>query len=170
MKRVHTVLSAVSIAVMSATALAAQAAALAPGDMVDNFRLLDHAGQSHQLYYLSDKKAVVLIAQGNNCAANTKTLPGDQEASRRSMAQQVEFLMINSNLTDKRDQIAAAATEAGYRPADSDGRDAVDRRVARSAQQRRSTRVNPKGWKLAYRGDAQGYGGGSRCGCWATRQ
>jgi hypothetical protein len=47
--------------------LAAPAAALEPGDRVDNFRLVDHAGVSHELYYLSDLHAVVLAAHGTAC-------------------------------------------------------------------------------------------------------
>ena len=155
MKRVHTVLSAVSIAVMSATALAAQAAALAPGDTVDNFRLLDHAGQSHQLYYLTDKSAVVLIAQGNSCAANGKALP-DLQAMRTKYGQGVEFLMINSNLKDTREKIAAAAGKQGI-----DLPILMDETqlIGESLDLRHNGEVlviNPKGWKLAYRGDAKG--------------
>lgn len=37
--------------------LASQAWALAPGEGVDNFRLLDQNGKSHELYYSSDMKA-----------------------------------------------------------------------------------------------------------------
>jgi hypothetical protein len=43
--------------------------ALTPGETVDNFRLVDHEGKSHELYYLSDMRAVVLLAQGNGCAS-----------------------------------------------------------------------------------------------------
>ena len=155
MKRVHTVLSAVSIAVMSATALAAQAAALAPGGTVDNFRLLDHTGQSHQLYYLTDKSAVVLIAQGNSCAANGKALP-DLQAMRTKYGQGVEFLMINSNLKDTREKIAAAAGKQGI-----DLPILMDETqlIGESLDLRHNGEVlviNPKGWKLAYRGDVKG--------------
>ena len=104
--RKGSVLFAATVAILGFQAAnAAAQSTLTPGEVVDNFRLLDHAGQSHQLYYLSDKKAVVLIAQGNSCAANTKALPEIRKLRDAYGAQQVEFLMINSNLTDKRDQI-----------------------------------------------------------------
>src|SRR5687768_3244245 len=54
---------------------AGPAVALNPGDTVDNFRLLDHTGASRELYYLSDMKAVVLMAQGNGCEVVRKSLP-----------------------------------------------------------------------------------------------
>src|ERR1044072_9196546 len=38
-------------------------AVAATNDVADNFRLTDHQGVSHELYYLSDMKAVVLLAQ-----------------------------------------------------------------------------------------------------------
>jgi peroxiredoxin len=130
-------------------------AALTPGGKVDNFRLLDHAGQSHQLYYLADKKAVVLIAQGNSCAANSKALPNIKQLRDKYQAQQVEFLMINSNLADTRDQIAAAAKQQGIDlPILMDG----TQLIGESLNLRNNGEVlvvNPKDWTLAYRGNAQ---------------
>ncbi|MFN0039272.1 MAG: hypothetical protein ACKVP2_07165, partial [Burkholderiales bacterium] len=41
------------------------ALAVEPGQRVDNFRLLDHTGASHELYYLSDMKAVAIMVHGN---------------------------------------------------------------------------------------------------------
>jgi len=48
--------------ILAAFSLAGSALALSPGERVDNFRLLDQSGKSHELYYLSDAKAVVLMA------------------------------------------------------------------------------------------------------------
>jgi hypothetical protein len=168
-KRSHLLQSALSIAAVSTTALVIAAcaggpskqsgdtvAALAPGGKVDNFRLLDHAGQSHQLYYLTDKKAVVLIAQGNSCAANTKALPDIKVLREKYGAQNVEFLMINSNLGDTRDQIAAAAKSQGIDlPIMMDD----TQLIGESLSLRNNGEVlvvNPKGWTLAYRGNAKG--------------
>ena len=55
--------------------LAFGAAAMNPGDRVDNFRLLDHKGASHELYYLSDAKAIVVMIHGNGCQIVRNTLP-----------------------------------------------------------------------------------------------
>jgi hypothetical protein len=53
--------------------LSGPALALNPGDVVDDFRLNDQKGQSHELYYLSDMKAVVLMADGTDCAVSRST-------------------------------------------------------------------------------------------------
>ena len=47
--------------------LCCAAVASATAERADNFVLLDHTGAAHELYYQSDAKAVVLIAQGNGC-------------------------------------------------------------------------------------------------------
>ena len=62
--------------------------ALSPGERVDNFRLLDHNGASHELYYLSDTKAVVLMAHGNGCEIVRNTLPALKEI-RESIGRRV---------------------------------------------------------------------------------
>ncbi len=41
--------------------------AIQPGERVDNFRLLDQSGASHELHYLSDAKAIVLMVHGVGC-------------------------------------------------------------------------------------------------------
>src|SRR6185295_17674388 len=85
---------------------AGSALALSPGERVDNFRLLDHNGASHELYYLSDAKAVVLMAHGNGCDIVRNTLPALKEIREKYRAQGVEFLLIDSNLQDPREAIA----------------------------------------------------------------
>src|SRR3954469_23019246 len=87
--------------VVTATFCAARCAfALSPGETVDNFRLLDDQGGSRELYYLSDMKAVVLMAQGNGCAAARDAVPGLKSLRDQYKAQGVEVLMIDSNLAD----------------------------------------------------------------------
>jgi hypothetical protein len=44
---------AYSAAALAALLAATAAQALKPGERVDNFRLFDHLGGSHELYYLS---------------------------------------------------------------------------------------------------------------------
>jgi AhpC/TSA family len=168
-KRPAHLLSALSIAAVSTTALIAagcaggpsqpssdQKLALSPGGKVDNFRLLDSAGQSHQLYYLSDTKAVVLIAQGNSCAANSKAIPDIKMLRDKYGAQHVEFLMINSNLAESREAISAAAKQQGI-----DLPILMDdtQLIGESLNLRNNGEVlvvNPKDWTLAYRGNTKG--------------
>src|ERR671921_2541402 len=79
-----------SLFVAAATFCAARFAfALSPGETVDNFRLLDHTGASRELYYLSDMKAVVLMAQGNACEAVRRSLPELQALREKYRAQGV---------------------------------------------------------------------------------
>ena len=64
----HWRLSIAALGVLSGSVFA-----LSPGDTVEDFRLNDQAGQSHELYYLSDMKAVVLMAHGDGCAIARST-------------------------------------------------------------------------------------------------
>ena len=49
---------------LAALLLVGQAWALGPQDRVENFRLMDQTGSSHELYYYSDAKAVVVMPGG----------------------------------------------------------------------------------------------------------
>jgi peroxiredoxin len=91
--------------------LATQALAIEPGQAVDNFRLQDQLGKSHQLSDLSNMKAVVLMVQGNGCPIVRQALPALAEVRAKYQAQGVEFLLLNSNLQDTRDLVAKEATD-----------------------------------------------------------
>src|SRR5678815_3685707 len=126
--------------------------ALSPGETVDNFRLLDHRGGSRELYYLSDMKAVVLMAQGNGCAASGDAVSGLKSLRDQYKAQGVEVLMIDSNLPDTSAAILKEATAAGI-----DMPILIDdtQLIGEALDLRRNGEVlviNPQGWKLAYRG------------------
>src|SRR5277367_5588931 len=88
---------------------AGPALALNPGDSVDNFRLTDENGVSHELYYLSDMKAVVLMAQGNGCDFARSTAKSKDGLRAKYASQGVEFLAVDSNLKDSSDSIAKEA-------------------------------------------------------------
>jgi peroxiredoxin len=91
--------------------LATSAAAIEPGQVVDNFRLLDQRGASHELHSLADMKAVVLMVQGNGCPIVRQALPALAEVRAKYRAQGVEFLLLNSNLQDTRELVAKEASE-----------------------------------------------------------
>src|ERR1700704_5891299 len=99
------------IAALSGAVFASSVIALEPVNRVDNFRLLDQAGASHELYYLSDAKAVVLMTYGNGCGIVQKSLPRLREIRDEYKARGVEFLLIDSNLQDDRETIAHEAKE-----------------------------------------------------------
>jgi peroxiredoxin/mono/diheme cytochrome c family protein len=132
--------------------LAGQAWALAPGEVVDNFRLLDQNGKSHELYYSSDMKAIVLMVHGNGCPIVRQALPALREIREQYQAQGVEFMLLNSNLQDKRDAVAAEAKEFNV-----DFPILLDEAqlIGESLGVVRTSEVfviDPKGWKLVYRG------------------
>jgi hypothetical protein len=132
--------------------LASTAEALSPGNRVDNFRLLDHKGASHELYYLSDAKAVVLMVHGNGCPIVRNTLPVLREIRDRYRAQGVEFILLNSNLQDDRDSIAKEAAEFKTEfPILVDEAQLIGEAlgVTRTAD---VYVIDPKSWKLVYRG------------------
>jgi len=126
--------------------------AVSPGERVDNFRLLDQNGASHELYYHSDAKAVVLMAYGNGCDIVRNTLPALREIREKYRAHGVEFLLIDSNLQDHRDAIGQEASELGIDfPILVDETQLIGESlgIARTAD---VFVIDPKTWKLNYRG------------------
>jgi peroxiredoxin len=139
-------------AVVVAVGLASPALAIEPGQAVDNFRLLDQQGQSHELRQLSGAKAVVLMVQGNGCPIVRQALPALAEVRARYQAQGVEFLLLNSNLQDTRELVAREAADFKI-----DFPILLDRsqRVGEALGVVRTSEVfviDPKSWQLKYRG------------------
>ena len=141
-----------AMAAVCALGAASPALALNPGDTVDNFRLLDHTGASRELYYLSDMKAIVLMAQGNSCEIVRKSVPELQALRDKYRSQGVELLMINSNLSDSRASIEQTAKAQGI-----DVPILLDETqiIGESLGLKRNGEllvIDTKGWKVAYRG------------------
>ncbi len=84
------------------------AAALAPGDRVENFSLLDHRGDAHELYYLSDQDAVVIMAHSRRCDAVDPAVARLSDAGGDGAA--VTTLLLNSDLDDDREALAGSGT------------------------------------------------------------
>jgi peroxiredoxin len=132
--------------------LAGQAWAVNPGQVVDNFRLLDQNGKSHELYYSSDMKAIVLMVHGNGCPIVRQAVPALREIREKYQSQGVEFLLLNSNLQDKRDDVAAESKEFNVDfPILLDEAQLIGEQlgVVRTSE---VFVIDPKGWKLVYRG------------------
>ncbi len=137
---------------MAAALAGAASWALAPGDRVDNFRLLDHKGDSHELYYLSDMKAVVLMTQTNACDVARKAAPQLNELRTKYESQGVAVFMLNSTPSDTREAIGQFATDTGSNvPVLMDELQLIGESLA-ATQAGEVLVVNPKDWKLAYRG------------------
>lgn len=134
--------------------------ALAPGDKVDNFKLLDHTGKMHELYYLRDMKAVVLMVHGNGCPIARNALHTYKDLRDQYGDKDVAFLMINSNLQDNRHSIAKEAEEFGIDfPILVDDTQIIGEslRIERTAD---TFIIDPLTWEILYRGaldDRLGY-------------
>jgi hypothetical protein len=128
--------------------------ALSPGDVVDDFRLNDQNGQSHELYYLSDMKAVVLLAAGNGCAASRTAAKAVDALRTRYQAQGVEFLAIDSNLNDTPESIGKETKADGTGlPVLTDELQLIGESLG-FAHNGEVLIVNPQNWKVIYQGAA----------------
>ncbi len=136
----------------SPQAQAATQGALAPGDRVPNFLLLDHQGDAHELYYHTHVDAVVLMVQGNGCPIVRHALPRLQELQQQYAEQGVAFLLINSNPQDDRARVQAEAREFGIEiPVLLDDAQLVGQAMGfeRTAE---VFVIDTDGWRLRYRG------------------
>ena len=93
---------------------ASNVAAIQVNDRVDNFRLLDHTGASHELYYFNDAKAIAFLVQGNGCPIVRNAMPRFKELRDEFAGQGVEFFMLNANLQDNRSNINTEVEKYGY--------------------------------------------------------
>ena len=137
----------------------AATAAVTPAS-VDNFMLVDQNMEAHELYRLADAKAVVIVTQTNGDAAMRGLSPALKSLKAAYAAKGVEFMMLNSTLKDSREAIQAEAEKAGYdTPILMDANQLVGESlgVTRSAE---VFVVDPKSWKLVYRGALAGTGAG----------
>lgn len=67
---------------------------------VDNFQLLDHEGEAHELYYHKNAKAVVLIAHKATCHAFGASVKPLAELTGKFAPRGVEFMFVDSNAFD----------------------------------------------------------------------
>ena len=119
---------------------------------VDNFVLLDHQGNAHELYYQSDAKAVVFMVQGNGCATVQNALTDFKNLRDRYASRGVRFFMINSNLNDDR---ASIRKEAEQWSIDIPILNDDTQIIGESLNLTRAAEVlllDPKNWEVIYRG------------------
>jgi hypothetical protein len=84
--------------------VAVQVVALAPGDRVGDFRLMDHTGGSHDLHYFGDMNAVVIVAQSNRCDESTRAMSRLDILTSR-YGDSVKVFMINSDADRRQSRI-----------------------------------------------------------------
>jgi hypothetical protein len=136
--------------VIAALALMHPACAVEPGGFVDNFRLIDQHGAAHELYYNSDKKAVVLMAYVRGCPSSLQS-GGELEAVKAKYGERgVEFFLIDSSGQDAREALAQEAAAISL-PILVDTRQLVGEQfeLSRSGD---LLMIDTKGWTVAYRG------------------
>ena len=130
-------------------------------DVVDNFRLLDHEGKSHELYRQTQAPFVVLIVGGNGCPIVRQSIGTIKALQERYAEQKPVFWFINANPQDDQASIAEEAKEFGITiPVLMDGSQLVARslKITRTAE---VIAISTKDWKVFYRGaidDRLGYG------------
>ena len=130
--------------------------ALEVGDRVDNFRLMDHSGGSSELYYFADVKAVAVMAHNSRCAQAAGTAQGLQALQNGLAADHLQVLLVNSDLLDRRDDIlGAVAASALQTPVLMDTTQIIGESLGLTAAGEVLV-IDPKGWRLAYRGDIDG--------------
>jgi hypothetical protein len=149
-------------ALQQAQATAAAAPMSAMPATVDNFMLVDAQHlEAHELYRMADAKAIVLISTGVGCPIARAMTPAVKALAEKYRAQGVEVMLVDSNLQDSREAIAAEAKEFGIDiPILMDSNQLVGEAlgVTRTAE---VFVISPKTWKVAYHGpvdDRSDYG------------
>lgn len=132
-----------------------------PGSIAENFALMDPQGRMMELYRHHQDSAVVLISYGMGCPIVRKSIPKINEFVGKYADKKVKFYFIDSNPQDGRDALEKEAAEFAIQPPIL--RDDAQL-VARSMGIVRTGEVlivQPKTWKIVYRGpidDRLGYG------------
>jgi hypothetical protein len=149
-------IAALSAAGLSGYALtdparAAGAAPLASG-RVDNFRLASADLQSYELDRMADAPAVVILTQQNGCKASQVAAASLQGLKAKYHDKGVEFLMLNSSLTDGLEATQGEAARIG-------GDIPILRDVEQLVGENLGVKtageaivVNPKTWQVVWRG------------------
>lgn len=143
---------AASCAQAPASETTAAVASAATPSRVDNFRLVDADGRAHDLYRLKDAAAVVLVMHDVGSADVAKAAPELAKLQAAYAAKGVEFRMLNSNPKATRDAILADAKKNEISiPILQDDNQLVGEQIG-AARVSETFVVDPKTWKIAYRG------------------
>ena len=126
--------------------------AMKPGDRVNDFKLADETGKTHNLYELKDKKAIVMMIQGNGCPIVRLAVPALRDVRDRYKGRDFEFFLMNSNLQDTPESVKSESSDYGFGLPiwlDRNQKIAQTFGVTRTAE---VFVIEPKTWKLMYHG------------------
>lgn len=119
---------------------------------VRNFRLTDHRGNSHELHYYSDLKAVVLMAYANDCKPGREAALSLERLRVKHEPRGVVFFLIDATVEDTRTAIAESVARAGISMpvlSDTSGLIAQDLGLDTNGQ---LVVIDPRHWSVIYRG------------------
>ena len=128
--------------------------ALEEGSRVENFRLMDHQGASHELHYFADAPAIVLMTHSTSCSTMPQSLQSLTSMQTQFSSAGAEFMLINSDLRDRRTTVAASVADADL-PILLDPTQIIGESLGADTAGETLV-VNPRDWTLAYRGDVTG--------------
>ena len=128
--------------------------ALDEGSRVENFRLMDHQGASHELHYFADAPAIVLMTHSTSCSTMPQSLQSLTSLQTQFSPAGAEFMLINSDLRDRRTTVAASVADAVL-PILLDPTQIIGESLGADTAGETLV-VNPRDWTLAYRGDVTG--------------
>ena len=128
--------------------------ALEEGSRVENFRLMDHQGASHELHYFADAPAIVLMTHSTSCSTMPQSLQSLTSMQTQFSPAGAEFMLINSDLRDRRTTVAASVADAVL-PILLDPTQIIGESLGADTAGETLV-VNPRDWTLAYRGDVTG--------------
>ena len=125
---------------------------LQPGQVVENFRLLDESGNSHELHYYKDATAIVVMVQGNGCQIVRNAMPTFRDLRNKYTKSGVEFFLLNSNIQDRRASVKKESEDYGYDiPVLLDSTQLVGEALGLTRTGEVFV-INPDGWTIAYHG------------------
>jgi peroxiredoxin len=121
-------------------------------EKIPNFKLNDQKGVSHELYKMTDAKAIVITMQGVGCPIVQKMTPDLKSVQQAYESKGVKFFMLNANNHDSVEAIAAEAKSFDIKmPILKD----VGQKVAEPLGVIRTAEtfvIEPKTWKILYHG------------------
>lgn len=131
-------------------------APVAVADYVNNFRLIDDSGFSHELFYYSDVPATVIVAQCNECAASNNAMQSLSAIYANYADDEVQFYGLNSVPGDTRDAVHAQSEAQNWTfPVLMDVTQLVGDQIGVSRAGEVFILDPAQGFKMVYHGDAE---------------